>query len=162
MRCGKQKRQASDDLLGSTGLSSDVVAGCCIRTTTLSGPCAAQRHMSGFSLRKPGAFAAAANQSRLRSKPPPPASQRMQKAAAMGRCGLYAIPDKSGPGSREHDSTELNHAPALSCCLSMIAGQTLRVCPEGKPVSAFPDHALIVVLTRGRRGRRTHAARMSP
>ena len=35
--------------------------------------------------------------------------------------------------------------------LSMISGQTLRVCPEGKPVSthrvvarghAFPDHAL--------------------
>src|SRR6202158_2317821 len=23
----------------------------------------------------------------------------------------------------------------------MISGQTLRVCPEGKPVSAFPDHA---------------------
>jgi hypothetical protein len=27
-------------------------------------------------------------------------------------------------------------------CLSMISGQTLRVCPEGKPVSTFPDHAL--------------------
>jgi regulator of RNase E activity RraA len=26
-------------------------------------------------------------------------------------------------------------------CLSMISGQTLRVCPEGKPVSTFPDHA---------------------
>src|SRR5260370_37771324 len=24
----------------------------------------------------------------------------------------------------------------------MISGQTLRVCPEGKPVSTFPDHAL--------------------
>jgi hypothetical protein len=24
----------------------------------------------------------------------------------------------------------------------MISGQTLRVCPEGKPVSNFPDHAL--------------------
>src|SRR6202795_1323672 len=39
--------------------------------------------------------------------------------------------------------------PALSFCLSMISGQTLRVCPEGKPVPpsdqvrghAFPDHA---------------------
>src|SRR5260370_39057820 len=26
--------------------------------------------------------------------------------------------------------------------LSMISGQTLRVCPEGKPVPTFPDHAL--------------------
>jgi hypothetical protein len=24
----------------------------------------------------------------------------------------------------------------------MISGQTLRVCPEEKPVSTFPDHAL--------------------
>ncbi|HTF73830.1 MAG TPA: hypothetical protein VK620_05780, partial [Bradyrhizobium sp.] len=31
--------------------------------------------------------------------------------------------------------------PALSFVLSMISGQTLRVCPEGKPVSTFPDHA---------------------
>jgi hypothetical protein len=30
----------------------------------------------------------------------------------------------------------------LSIYLSMISGQTLRVCPEGKPVSTFPDHAL--------------------
>src|SRR5712672_2114078 len=29
-----------------------------------------------------------------------------------------------------------------SLCLSMISGQTLRVCPEGKPVSTFPDHAV--------------------
>src|SRR6266852_3518954 len=29
-----------------------------------------------------------------------------------------------------------------SLCLSMISGQTLRVCPEGKPVRTFPDHAL--------------------
>ncbi|HET7086429.1 MAG TPA: hypothetical protein VFI23_16770 [Rhizomicrobium sp.] len=28
-----------------------------------------------------------------------------------------------------------------SLCLSMISGQTLRVCPEGKPVPTFPDHA---------------------
>jgi hypothetical protein len=26
--------------------------------------------------------------------------------------------------------------------LSMISGQTLRVCPEGKPLPTFPDHAL--------------------
>src|SRR3982075_1795427 len=35
-----------------------------------------------------------------------------------------------------------NRHPALSFCLSMISGQTLRVCPEGKPVPTFPDHAL--------------------
>jgi hypothetical protein len=35
-----------------------------------------------------------------------------------------------------------NRHPALPFCLSMIFGQTLRVCPEGKPVSTFPDHAL--------------------
>ncbi|MFH0297818.1 hypothetical protein AAFX91_11335, partial [Bradyrhizobium sp. 31Argb] len=27
--------------------------------------------------------------------------------------------------------------------LSMISAQTLRVCREGKPVSTFPDHALM-------------------
>jgi hypothetical protein len=26
--------------------------------------------------------------------------------------------------------------------LSMISGQTLRACPEGKPVPTFSDHAL--------------------
>src|ERR1700675_4371765 len=26
--------------------------------------------------------------------------------------------------------------------LSMISGQTLRVCPEGRPVPTFPDHAV--------------------
>jgi hypothetical protein len=36
--------------------------------------------------------------------------------------------------------------------LSMISGQTLRVCPEGKPVPTFPDHALV----------RQNAARSSP
>src|SRR6266481_5660893 len=30
-----------------------------------------------------------------------------------------------------------------SLCLSMISAQTLRVCREGKPVSTFPDHALL-------------------
>src|SRR5713101_4244396 len=39
-----------------------------------------------------------------------------------------------------------NRHPALSFCLSMISGQTLRVCPEGKPVSTFPDHALAGVV----------------
>jgi hypothetical protein len=27
----------------------------------------------------------------------------------------------------------------------MISGQTLRVCPEGKPVPTFPDHALALL-----------------
>jgi hypothetical protein len=36
---------------------------------------------------------------------------------------------------------KLNQTPALSFCLSMISGQTLRVCPKGKPVSTFPDHS---------------------
>src|SRR6267378_5682487 len=44
-----------------------------------------------------------------------------------------------------------------SFCWSMISGQTLRVCPEGKPVPthrvvarghAFPDHALKKLLGR--------------
>src|SRR5712671_4499489 len=39
------------------------------------------------------------------------------------------------------DFSSIRH-PALSFCLSMISGQTLRVCREGKPVSTFPDHAL--------------------
>ena len=42
-----------------------------------------------------------------------------------------------------------NRHPTLSFCLSMISGQALRVCPEGKPVPTphqvrgrlFPDHA---------------------
>src|SRR6266699_7200712 len=51
----------------------------------------------------------------------------------------------------ERDDSSSNRHPALSFCLSMISGQTLRVCPEGKPVPthrvvargyAFPDHAL--------------------
>src|SRR5258707_1456161 len=45
----------------------------------------------------------------------------------------------------------MNRHRALTCYLSMISAQTLRVCREGKPVStrrvvarghAFPDHAL--------------------
>ena len=34
----------------------------------------------------------------------------------------------------ERDDLSSNRHPALSFCLSMISGQTLRVCPEGKPV----------------------------
>src|SRR6266481_4540855 len=44
--------------------------------------------------------------------------------------------------SLERDDFSSNRHPALSLCLSMISGQTLRVCPEGKPVPTFPDHAL--------------------
>ena len=46
-----------------------------------------------------------------------------------------------GPGLERNDFSSNRH-PALSFCLSMISGQTLRVCPEGKPVPTFPDHAL--------------------
>jgi hypothetical protein len=43
----------------------------------------------------------------------------------------------------ERDDFSSNRHPALSFDLSMISGQTLRVCPEGKPVPTFPDHALV-------------------
>src|SRR5882757_10645304 len=51
----------------------------------------------------------------------------------------------------DHDPLRLNRIMISSFCWSMISGQTLRVCPEGKPVPtrrvvarghAFPDHAL--------------------
>src|SRR6266403_4149673 len=35
-----------------------------------------------------------------------------------------------------------------SFCRSMISGQTLPVCPEGKPVPTFPDQALKKLLGR--------------
>jgi len=59
--------------------------------------------------------------------------------------------DRRRSASRlERDDFSSNRHPALSFCLSMISGQTLRVCPEGKPVPTphqvrgrlFPDHAL--------------------
>src|SRR6266581_8523313 len=74
-------------------------------------------------------------------------------------CFLYANryppPDQiRGHASLENtlarDDFSSNRHSALSFCLSMISGQTLRVCPEGKPVPthrvvarghAFPDHA---------------------
>src|SRR5713101_8664078 len=46
-------------------------------------------------------------------------------------------------GAPSVGSEILERDPALSFCLSMISGQTLRVCPEGKPVPTFPDHALL-------------------
>src|SRR6266851_2286567 len=33
-----------------------------------------------------------------------------------------------------------------SLCLSMTSGQMLRVCPEGKPVPAFPGHAPVLTV----------------
>src|SRR5216684_5381061 len=48
----------------------------------------------------------------------------------------------SGRHRLERDDFSSNRHPALSFCLSMISGQTLCVCPEGKPVPTFPDHAL--------------------
>src|SRR5216684_2671939 len=51
----------------------------------------------------------------------------------------------------DHDPLRLNRIMISSFCWSMISGQTLRACPEGKPVPtrrvvarghAFPDHAL--------------------
>ena len=47
------------------------------------------------------------------------------------------------PPTLDHDPIRLNRIMISSFCLSMISGQTLRVCPEGKPVSTFPDHALV-------------------
>src|SRR5882724_5670720 len=44
----------------------------------------------------------------------------------------------------DHDPIRLNRIMISSLCLSMISGQTLGVCPEGKPVPTFPDHALDV------------------
>ena len=50
----------------------------------------------------------------------------------------------------ERDDFSSNRHPAPAFCWSMISGQPLRVCPEGKPVPthwvvaqghAFPDHA---------------------
>jgi hypothetical protein len=43
-----------------------------------------------------------------------------------------------------HDPIRLNRIMISSLCLSTISGQTLRVCPEEKPVATFPDHALFV------------------
>src|SRR5438552_12091577 len=45
------------------------------------------------------------------------------------------------PKRLDHDPIRLNRIMISSLCLSMISGQTLRVCPDGKPASTFPDHA---------------------
>ena len=44
----------------------------------------------------------------------------------------------------DHDAIKWNRIMISSLCLSMISAQTrFRVCREGKPVSTFPDHALV-------------------
>src|SRR5882724_5979053 len=48
----------------------------------------------------------------------------------------------------DHDTIGLNRIMISSLCLSMISGQTLRVCPEGKPVPTFPDHTLAHALSK--------------
>src|SRR5712691_11394069 len=68
------------------------------------------------------------------------------------RSGSIAPPiDYSPSGAAlDHDPIRLNRIMIASFCWSMISGQTLRVCPEGKPVPTphqvrgrlFPDHAL--------------------
>src|SRR5712672_683604 len=67
------------------------------------------------------------------------------------RSGSIAPPiDYSPSGAAlDHDPIRLNRIMIASFCWSMISGQTLRVCPEGKPVPTphqvrgrlFPDHA---------------------
>ncbi len=44
-------------------------------------------------------------------------------------------------GALERDEIRMNRHRALDSCLRMISAQTLRVCREGKPLYAFPDHA---------------------
>jgi len=60
-----------------------------------------------------------------------------------GRKRRAAIGPRANSPAIERDDFSSNRHPALSFCLSMISGQTLRVCPEGKPVPTFPDHALL-------------------
>jgi hypothetical protein len=40
----------------------------------------------------------------------------------------------------------LNRIMISSLCFSMTSGQTLRVCPEGKPVPTFPGHAPVLTV----------------
>src|SRR6266581_3276467 len=65
-----------------------------------------------------------------------------REAGAEAWCRRFGTGCRVQPDGLERDDFSSNRHPALSFCLSMISGQTLRVCPEGKPVSTFPDHAL--------------------
>src|SRR6266699_4650457 len=64
------------------------------------------------------------------------------EAGAEAWCRRFGTGCRVQPDGLERDDFSSNRHPALSFCLSMISGQTLRVCPEGKPVSTFPDHPL--------------------
>ncbi len=64
-------------------------------------------------------------QRRLASRVAEP--RALSDARARGDIDVNTVPD-------------LDKATALSFCLSMISGQTLRVCPEGKPV---PTHRVV-------------------
>jgi hypothetical protein len=63
--------------------------------------------------------------------------------AKLGRCRGTAEIEQAAPFQFGR-----SYRLALSFCMSMISGQTLRVCPEGKPVPTphqvrgrlFPDH----------------------
>src|SRR6266567_6289054 len=66
-------------------------------------------------------------------------SKRNAPAPISGRCSNEVL---------ARDDFSSNRHPVLSFCLSMISGQTLRVCPEGKPVPTFPDHALEELMRR--------------
>src|SRR6202171_3802368 len=70
--------------------------------------------------------------------PAPPDESEPAMVSAMG---TVIVPLGSCP-VLEWDDFSSNRHPTLSFCLSVISGQTLRVCPEGKPVPTFPDHAL--------------------
>src|SRR6266478_6924963 len=74
----------------------------------------------------------------------------LSDARARGDIDVNTVPDLDKATALERDDLSSNRHPALSFCLSMISGQTLRVCPGGKPVPTphqvrgrlFPDHAL--------------------
>src|SRR5437762_12873506 len=52
--------------------------------------------------------------------------------------GADMVPPMLRRNSR--DTVPSDRYPAQSLVLSMISGQTHRVCPEGNQVSTFPDH----------------------
>src|SRR6266568_7237080 len=86
--------------------------------------------------------------------PAPPDESEPAMVSAMGivivlLAGIQTGASGACPVLEWHDFSPNRH-PTLSFCLSMISGQTLRVCPEGKPVPTphqvrgrlFPDHAV--------------------
>src|SRR5712691_1391677 len=92
--------------------------------------------------------------SRRSSAPSRTGRRRLDRSAIMNGAGHECVPRWSAltiMGALERDDFSSKRHPALSFCLSMISGPTLRVCPEGKPVPTphqvrgrlFPDHALL-------------------